>query len=213
MGTQATPPTHIWPTGQHEHGQGLVPLAHVMATQRFSELQRSLHRHAGVQPAAEQPNRVGSIGSRAQASPGPHTPVHDPPQPSEVPQATPGGQSGTQLHVPVTTLHRLPIAHWRPMPHEGPPAQAFGTGEPQATLLASISQWGTHAQRPAVHADRPTHGELHAPQWVWSACVLTQRSPQSVSGDGQVQTPAMQVLPAGHTLSQAPQRLLLVWRL
>jgi len=55
MGTQTVPATHIWPTGQHEHGQGLVPLEQVTATQRFSVLHLSLQQHPPTQPAAEQP--------------------------------------------------------------------------------------------------------------------------------------------------------------
>lgn len=44
------------PTGQHEHGHGLVPLEQVTGTQRLTVVsQRSLQRQPPTQPAAEQP--------------------------------------------------------------------------------------------------------------------------------------------------------------
>lgn len=49
----AEPPTQRCPTGQHWQGQGLVPLAQVIATQRFIE-QTSLQAQPPAQPALEQ---------------------------------------------------------------------------------------------------------------------------------------------------------------
>jgi len=74
----------------------------------------------------------------AQVPPSEHEPLHVPPQPLGVPQATPGGQFGTHTQLPLEQVSRGPL--------QGPlqrPPQPLGL--PQA---APAGQFGAQTQLP-----------------------------------------------------------------
>lgn len=67
-------------------------------------------------------------------------PTQVPPQPSLVPHATPEGQRGTHTQRFTRGSQVCPEGHIRPVPHEGPPGQRFGTFVPQGTEPRSTAQ-------------------------------------------------------------------------